>query len=158
MKRTVSILLCLMLVLSMAIPAFAAGETYTLTINNATAGHTYQAYQIFTGNLVPSASDPSKMVLTDIAWGSAVAANASALLAEIVSTANAADASSPLKTLVSATDAASLAELIAKNITSDSESLDKLAAIFEKHIDDTKTTGTCTYHTTNCSFDRFLRT
>ena len=57
------------LVLAMAVPAFAeeAGATYTLTINNANG--TYEAYQIFSGDL---SVNEGKKVLSNIQWGSGV--------------------------------------------------------------------------------------
>lgn len=58
------------LVLAMAVPAWAegAGTTYTLTINNANG--TYEAYQIFSGDL--SENEAGKKVLSNIQWGSGV--------------------------------------------------------------------------------------
>lgn len=52
-KRIFALALAVMMIMSLAVTAFAAEgdpETYTVTINNAT-GHTYQIYQIFTGDL-----------------------------------------------------------------------------------------------------------
>ena len=42
MKKLVTLLLALVLLLTMAAPALAE-DTYTITINNSTAGHTYEA-------------------------------------------------------------------------------------------------------------------
>ena len=58
------------LVLAMAVPAWAEGAeaTYTLTINNANG--TYEAYQIFSGDL--SEKEAGKKVLSNIQWGSGV--------------------------------------------------------------------------------------
>lgn len=64
-KKLASILLALVMVFAMASTAFAASETYTITINNSTPGYTYAAYQIFTGRLEDG-------VLSDIQWGSGV--------------------------------------------------------------------------------------
>lgn len=68
-KRVLALLAALALVLAMAVPAWAeeAGATYTLTINNANG--TYEAYQIFSGDL--SVND-GKKVLSNIQWGSGV--------------------------------------------------------------------------------------
>lgn len=68
-KRVLALLAAFALVLAMAVPAFAegAGATYTLTINNANG--TYEAYQIFSGDL--SVND-GKKVLSNIQWGSGV--------------------------------------------------------------------------------------
>lgn len=51
------------------IPASAEGTTYSITINNSTEGHTYEAYQIFTGDL---AEKNGQKVLSNIVWGSSV--------------------------------------------------------------------------------------
>ena len=81
MKRTISILLCLMLVLSLAAPVFADGG-YTITINNTKDGHVYEAYQIFTGILSGEAAsdevDGTSAILSNVQWGASVT-NASAL-------------------------------------------------------------------------------
>lgn len=47
------------------IPASAEGTTYSITINNSAEGHTYEAYQIFTGDL-------HQGKLSNIVWGSGV--------------------------------------------------------------------------------------
>lgn len=65
-----ALLAALALVLAMAVPAWAdeAEATYTLTINNANG--TYEAYQIFSGDL--SEKEAGKKVLSNIQWGSGV--------------------------------------------------------------------------------------
>ena len=66
MKKLMAALLAVAMVCAMAIPAFAAGTgSNTLTINGKTAGHTYEAYQVFTGDLKGS-------VLSNIDWGGGV--------------------------------------------------------------------------------------
>lgn len=50
MKKLVSVLLTLVIALALTIPAFAAGDTSTLTINT-TNGHTYSVYQLLTGDV-----------------------------------------------------------------------------------------------------------
>ena len=69
-KRVLALLAAFALVLAMAVPAWAeeAGATYTLTINNANG--TYEAYQIFSGDL--SEKEAGKKVLSNIQWGSGV--------------------------------------------------------------------------------------
>lgn len=68
-KKLASLLLALVLVFSLTATAFAEGTTYSITINNSTAGHTYEAYQIFTGDL-------HERVLSNIEWGSSVSNSA----------------------------------------------------------------------------------
>ncbi len=65
-KRLFSMLMILCLTFSMAVVAFAAEDTYTITVANDVTGHTYEAYQIFSGSL----SSDGK--LTDIIWGEGV--------------------------------------------------------------------------------------
>ena len=67
-----ALLLSLVMVLAMSVVAFATepsspatSGTYTITINNSKTGHTYEAYQIFTGTL-------SDDTLSDIQWGNGV--------------------------------------------------------------------------------------
>ncbi|MGN0268743.1 MAG: isopeptide-forming domain-containing fimbrial protein [Lachnospiraceae bacterium] len=70
MKKLVSVLLTMVMVLAMTVVASAAGDTpttYKITINNTTTGHTYQVYQIFTGDL--STSEDDKKVLSNVQWG-----------------------------------------------------------------------------------------
>ena len=65
MKRLVALALSVVMVLAMSVVAFAEEPTYSITINNAASGHTYEAYQIFSGAL-------SGGKLTDIKWGNGV--------------------------------------------------------------------------------------
>jgi len=64
MKKFMSLALALIMVLAMTTTAFAA-ETYSITIDNDKPGHTYEAYQIFKGDL-------HEGVLSNIKWGSSV--------------------------------------------------------------------------------------
>ena len=68
MKRLVALALSVVMVLAMSVMAFAdeaTEPTYTITINPAVKGHTYEAYQIFSGAF-------SDGKLTDIKWGNGV--------------------------------------------------------------------------------------
>ena len=69
MKKLFALLLAVLMVMGMATTAMAADYpvNYTITVNNAVEGHTYAAYQIFTGKL-----DSTTGVLTDIQWGDGV--------------------------------------------------------------------------------------
>lgn len=68
-KRVLALLAALALVLAMAVPAFANEAKYTITINNSVG--TYEAYQIFKGDL-------EKNVLSNIEWGAGVTADGKA--------------------------------------------------------------------------------
>lgn len=69
MKKILSLVMGLVMALAMSVTAFAAGENYSITIENPVPGHTYEAYQIFAGDL--AVKDGNK-VLSNITWGSGV--------------------------------------------------------------------------------------
>lgn len=70
MKKLVSMILAVMLLLSVCAVANAAEATYAITIIQSEAGHTYEAYQIFAGDL------DDKGVLSNVAWGISVSEDA----------------------------------------------------------------------------------
>lgn len=73
-KKIAGFILAFAMILAIAMPSVVmADETYTLTLDNTVTGHIYEVYQIFTGKL--SIKD-HKRVLSDLAWGSGVEANA----------------------------------------------------------------------------------
>lgn len=71
MKKGLAVIIALVLVLGMSVSAFAASvaNEHTITIQNddQNVDHTYEAYQIFTGNL-----NAAEDTLSDIAWGTGV--------------------------------------------------------------------------------------
>ena len=71
MKKLASLLLAMIMVFAMSATAFADGDeqTYSITINNDKTGHTYEAYQIFTGDL---SSENGTKVLSNIVWGTGI--------------------------------------------------------------------------------------
>jgi len=73
-KKLASLVLALAMALTLAVPAMAA-DTYTITIKNDDDGHTYEAYQIFAGELHGD-------VLTNIVWGSGITADGQSALQE----------------------------------------------------------------------------
>lgn len=81
-KRIASLLLALVMVIAMALPVMAAdNNTHKITVTQNTADkteHTYDAYQIFKGDL---AEKDGKKVLSNIEWGAGV--NGDALLAAL---------------------------------------------------------------------------
>ena len=72
MKKIIALALALIMILGLATTASAEGETYSITINNDKTGHTYEAYQIFTGSL--HIDEDGKKVLSDIVWGEGITA------------------------------------------------------------------------------------
>lgn len=70
MNKLLALVLAMVMVLGLAASAFAEGDTYVITINSTTANHTYQAYQIFKGDL--AIGDNSEKILSNIQWGEGV--------------------------------------------------------------------------------------
>ena len=64
MKKLVSVILALMLILSLTVPAFAAEGDPVITVPD--DGHTYEVYQIFTADLLEQDGD---ITLTNVKWG-----------------------------------------------------------------------------------------
>ncbi|MGN0202999.1 MAG: isopeptide-forming domain-containing fimbrial protein [Coprococcus sp.] len=100
MKKIASLLLALVMVFGMTVSAFAE-ETYSITINNSAEGHTYEAYQIFTGDLNGS-------VLSNIIWGSGVSEAGQTALG---------DAAAKAETLKTEADAKAFAKEVAPYLT-----------------------------------------
>ena len=83
LKKLAAVLLSLAMTAMLSIPALAAGE-YSITINNDKAGHTYEAYQIFAGDVSSDEAQEGNAegpILSNIIWGSGV--NGTALLAAL---------------------------------------------------------------------------
>ncbi len=107
LRKVMTLVLAALCALAVATPAWAA-ESYPITItnSNATAKHTYTAYQVFSGTL---SEKDGKKVLANIEWGNGV--NGSALLAALKADTtigadftNAADAKAVAKVLEGYTD------------------------------------------------------
>jgi fimbrial isopeptide formation D2 family protein/LPXTG-motif cell wall-anchored protein len=124
-KKLLSVLLALTLVLALSVCAFAA-DTYTITIDNKATGHTYEAYQIFSGDL------SSTGVLSNIKWGSGV--DGAALLTALKS-----DATIGSK-FTSATTAADVAKAMS-GISNDSADAQAFAQVVGQHLSAVAGTG-----------------
>lgn len=106
-KKLASLLLALFMALSLAVTAFAdESTTYSITINNSTAGHTYEAYQIFTGDL--ATNEAGNKVLSNIVWGSGVSEAGQTALG---------DAAAKTETLKTEADAKAFAKAVAPYLT-----------------------------------------
>ena len=72
MRKIFALALAVMMVMSLATNAFADEvETYTITINNAVDGHTYEAYQILVGDLYIETDEEGNVTktLSNVQWG-----------------------------------------------------------------------------------------
>ena len=72
-KRSIALVLAMILTLAMSVTVFAEGEgakkAFTITVDGAKAGHTYEAYQILKGDL----SEDQK-TLSNVDWGTGIKA------------------------------------------------------------------------------------
>ncbi|MGO5306856.1 SpaH/EbpB family LPXTG-anchored major pilin [Agathobacter sp. LCP21S3_B2] len=70
-KRSIAFVLAMILTLAMSVTVFAEGEgaknTFTIKVNEAKAGHTYEAYQILKGDL-----SKSQTTLSNVDWGTGI--------------------------------------------------------------------------------------
>ena len=70
-KRSIAFVLAMILTLAMSVTVFAAPNadqnTFSLTLNKAVKGHTYEAYQILSGDL-----SADKATLSNIKWGEGI--------------------------------------------------------------------------------------
>ena len=116
-KKLVSLLLALIMVFALSISAFAANTNkHTITITNEKSGHTYTAYQVFSGDITGGK-------LTNIAWGSGV--NGDAVLAALKALDN-----SPYADCKDAMDVAG----VLAGFKNDSEQLDAFAKVVSKYL------------------------
>ena len=118
-KKLLAITMAAILTVSIGIVSLAAGEDHTVTIKNETTGHTYEAYQIFSGDL-----SENKTTLSNIDWGNGV--DGDALLDALKET----DAD----TYGSCEDAADVAEILSKNKEFDNDQAKAFAEIAAGHL------------------------
>ena len=119
-KRLMALFLALVMTMAMAFPAFADDTTYTITINGSSAGHTYEAYQIFDGDL-------SGETLSNITWGTGV--NGDALLTALKGDDTIGE------DFAEAASAADVAKVLTGSEYGDnSENLDAFAAVVGKNL------------------------
>lgn len=69
-KHLMTLLLSVAMAMAMGLIVFAEGTTYSLTLTGTATGHTYEAYQIFTGDL--STKEVGTKVLSNVKWGNGV--------------------------------------------------------------------------------------
>lgn len=122
-KKLLGLLLAAVMVLAMGVPTFAASGGYTITINNALAGHTYEAYQVFAGDL----SEDEK-TLSNVTWGDGV--DGTALLAEL----------DDLEDFQNCKDAADVAKVL-EGYKDEPQAMKDFADIVGQHLTET-TSGT----------------
>lgn len=125
-RKTLAFAITLVMLVVLALPAMAVDGQNKLKIKSKTAGHTFQAYQVFDG-------DYFEGVLSNVTWGDGV--QGSALLTAL-------KADNTLKTHFAACqDAADVAAVLSAKsspFTDNSELLDQLANVVAQHLTTTK--------------------
>lgn len=110
-RRLLTLACALVAALAIAVPAYAANGPYTLTIKSETPGHTYEAYQVFSGDV-----SADGQTLSNVQWGSGVdIADGTGILADLKAS-SAFGATNPFASCTTAADVAAV--LAGENFTS----------------------------------------
>lgn len=132
-RKLLALLLALLLTAALTVPALADPEaspqpaapaTYTITIENNKPGHTYEAYQVFAGDLAGN-------VLSNIQWGTGV--DYSGLLAALQSD------TTTGSNFTDCTTAADVAKVLTESFDGDSDELNAFAVLVNAHLANTPT-------------------
>lgn len=119
MKKLLSLVLTVAMVVAMGVTVFAdSSNTYSVSIKEAKEGHTYSAYQIFSGKL-------EGQTLSDVEWGSGVnttAINDGKTLIQAINT---------IDGFASCTDAKSVAKALEGK---SSDVVDQFAKVVDKYL------------------------
>lgn len=140
-RKIAGLMLVLVMALAMSVTVMAASTTYTITINSTTSGHTYEAYQIFTGDLSGSGTTSDPYVLSNIEWGSGVDTTSQVDSKTLLQALQALTVNSSTP-FASCTDAASVAEVLS-TYTDNSDVVKTFAEVVSNYLT-TTATGTST--------------
>lgn len=155
-RKLAAVLLSLVLVLALAVPASAAGN-YTITITNDQDGHTYEAYQIFAGDVSDDIQQEGNVggpILSNITWGSGVDANEYAnLLAALQADGTIGRKFAAIK---DATDAAAIAAALDGAATTDAEAFANVVSRFLSGTATASTPGNGVYTIANLDAGYYL--
>ena len=100
-RRLLTLACALVAALAIAVPAYAASGPYTLTIRSETPGHTYEAYQVFSGDV-----SVDGQTLSNVQWGSGIdIADGTGILADLKAS-SAFGATNPFASCTTAADVA----------------------------------------------------
>lgn len=129
MKKFFALILALVMIVAMAVPVMAA-DTHTITIEGPVSDtvHTYQAYQIFKGDL-----SEDKTILSNIEWGTGISDGTLLLAALKEETYFGEGAANEFS---ACTDAEGVAKVLAGH-SPDSAKLDKFAEVVGKFLSTT---------------------
>lgn len=139
MKKTIKRLGAVLLAMAMAVSvlctgALAAESKYSITVNPAVSGHTYEAYQVFTGTV--ATGEGKEKVLSDIQWS-----------LDLKTTDNATDLLNAVKAITvgennkpfeSCANAADVAAVLSKDTNKDNATIKAFAKVVAKYLDSEK--------------------
>mgnify|MGYP002770062971 CR=1 FL=1 len=138
MKKLVTLLLSLVMLCALALPAMAdEAKKYSITINGAVAGHTYTAYQVFSGvyykDSRQNGTPADKKYLSDVEWGKDV--DGTAIVKELQATTTLKKLRDKFDTVnADDTDAAKKVAYILQGLGDQSEELDEFARVVGHHL------------------------
>ena len=119
MKKLLSLVLSIAMVVAMGVTVFAdSSNTYSVSIKESKPGHTYSAYQIFSGKL-------ENQTLSDVAWGAGVDATTSVDEKTLIQAIN------EINGFESCTDAKSVAKALEGK---SSDVVDQFAKVVDKYL------------------------
>lgn len=119
MKKLLSLVLTVAMVVAMGVTVFAdSSNTYSVSIKEAKPGHTYSAYQIFSGKLEES-------ILSDVSWGAGVNTTTSVEGKTLIQAIN------EINEFASCTDAKSVAKALENQ---SSAVVDQFAKVVDKYL------------------------
>lgn len=135
MRKTIKRLGAVLLAMAMAVSvlctdALAAETTYSITVKPAVSGHTYEAYQVFTGTV--ATGEGKNKVLSDIQWSSDLKTTDTLLNAVKAITVGESD-----KPFKSCTNAADVAAVLSKATDKDNATIKAFAKVVAKYLDNT---------------------
>ncbi len=120
MRKAASLLLALVMVCALSLTAFAEDETkYTITINNATDGYVYTAYQIFAGDLSEDGT-----TLSNVTWGSGIDSTNGTLQAALTTAYGTTDAAEVAALITTEAQAEAFAKVVGSYLTTGTDSTD----------------------------------
>ena len=140
MKKLVTLLLSLVMLCALAMPAMADGDgNYSITINGAVAGHTYTAYQVFSGVYYKgdrqTDTSKDKEYLSDVQWGKGV--DGDKILEELHENAL-------LKASFEGKTSAEDVAYVLQGFKDKSQQMDEFARVVSHHLSTTKNSGKVT--------------
>lgn len=137
MRKTIKRLGAVLLAMAMAVSVLCTGalaaETYSITVNSAVSGHTYEAYQVFTGTV--ATGENKKKVLSDIQWSSDLKSSVDNIALLDAVKAITVNEATPFTSCETAAD---VAAVLGKDTTKDNATIKAFAKVVAKYLDSSK--------------------